>query len=76
MTAVISLFIIMTIRFLTETERNAVLTDLEKIYAYYLGKGYTYSKRTDWPMDVMIQTIKRQRQVFLWAGPGITAAYI
>ncbi len=43
--------------FLNHNERTDLLDDLEKVYNEYLGKGYTYSKRSEWPMNVTIKSL-------------------
>lgn len=43
--------------FLDYNDRTALLTDLEAVYNDYLGKNYTYGKRSDWPMTVNIQSL-------------------
>lgn len=43
--------------FLDTNTRNNLLNDLEAVYEYYLAKGYTYTKRTSWPMNVYIESM-------------------
>ncbi len=43
--------------FIDHNDRSKLLTDLEGIYNDYLSKGYTYEKRTDWPIEVNIQSL-------------------
>lgn len=43
--------------FLNYNDRAALLTDLEAVYNDYLAKNYVYSKRSDWPMEVNIQSL-------------------
>ncbi len=44
--------------YLNYNERCALLDDLEGIYNDYLAKGYTYSKRSGWPMNVTIKNLQ------------------
>ncbi len=44
--------------YLNYNERCALLDDLESIYSDYLAKGYTYSKRSEWPMNVTIKNLQ------------------
>ncbi len=37
--------------------RPEFLKDLEEVYETYLSKGFTYSKRKNWPMKVTIQSL-------------------
>ena len=43
--------------FLDYNERRVLLDDLEKVYNDYLNKGYAYSKRGEWPMEVNVSNI-------------------
>jgi hypothetical protein len=43
--------------YITEENRKTLLSDLEAVYQNYLSKGYTYSKRTKWPMEVYVQSL-------------------
>lgn len=43
--------------YITEANRKTLLADLEAVYQNYLAKGYTYSKRTEWPMEVYVQSL-------------------
>ena len=50
--------------YLNFEERDDLLSDLEYIYNYYLDKGYTYSKRDDWPMSVTIKSLKNEGEYY------------
>jgi hypothetical protein len=43
-----------------EADRLALLDDLESIYNDYLNKGYVYSQRKDWPMEVYIEELNAE----------------
>lgn len=44
--------------FLDNNTRDSLLNDLEAVYDYYLAKNYAYAKRSSWPMDVYIESMK------------------
>ncbi len=48
--------------YLDYNERCALLDDLEAVYNDYIGKGYTYSKRSDWPMNVTLKNLQTWTQ--------------
>lgn len=43
--------------FIDYKDRTALLSDLEGVYDDYLSKGFTYAKRSSWPMEVNIQSM-------------------
>ena len=43
--------------FINYSDRSALLSDLEEVYNDYLDKGYTYAKRSNWPVEVNVQSL-------------------
>lgn len=43
--------------FINYNDRSKLLTDLEGVYNDYLNKGYVYGKRSNWPIQVNIQSL-------------------